>query len=65
MSNKTNHLRSHSPLDIFTPEGLRRTMDGINNAYLLKHNLGGDPFREDVGRSMVAVTNAEKALGLE
>jgi hypothetical protein len=52
------------PESIFEGDNLFQFAIGLNNAYQLKHGIGdADPFREDVGVCMVALGDAQQALG--
>lgn len=49
-----------NPASIFTPDGIADYMDGLNNAFRLRHGIdGGDLSRADLGRSMMALSDAE------
>jgi len=50
------------PESIFEGDNLAQFAAGLNNAYALKHGLGGEPGREDVGVCMVALTDGEQSL---
>lgn len=52
-----------NPASIFSPDGIADFMNGMHNAYRLRHGIpGGDLSRDDVGRSMVALSDAEALL---
>ena len=51
-----------NPATIFEGDNLAQFAQGLTNAYALKHGLGGDPGREDVGVCMVTLSDAEKLL---
>jgi hypothetical protein len=50
------------PASIFEGDNVAQFAMGLNNAYALKHKLGGDVTRPDVGACMVALADAEASL---
>ena len=50
-----------NPPSIFDGDNLVQFLTGMNNAYALKHGLGGTLDREDVGICMKALSDTEDA----
>jgi hypothetical protein len=49
-----------NPASIFEEDNLAQFAAGLTNAYALRHGLGGDPWREDVGVCMVALEDTRQ-----
>lgn len=55
-----------NPASIFAGDNLIDFMQGLQNAYKLRHGIdGGDLNREDVGFHMAALSDAEERLKSE
>jgi hypothetical protein len=50
------------PGSIFDGDNLLQFVIGLNNAYALKHGLGGEPGRDDVGVCMCALADGEQSI---
>jgi hypothetical protein len=50
------------PESIFDGDNLLQFAAGLTNAYALRHGLGGDPGRDDVGVCMCALEDARQEL---
>jgi hypothetical protein len=49
-----------NPASIFEEDNLAQFAAGLTNTYALRHGLGGDPGREDVGVCMVALEDTRQ-----